>query len=503
MPENYRNSSEDLAQGAKTGARVAKQAASTVKNTVSAAGKAATGNLAGAALDLARDKTWRTIALFLVVTVLFSVFCAVFLFPMALFEAAAKLAEEWKIEYYSGTGGRLVSFLKATGSVIWNAIKGESSEEGDTDLATDSDLGIIDSEADLNSVYSRKLQAAKDKITARQKQVIDIICRDAVSGQISSLMYERFISEFSGNGYESEIRYVSGTDQIQSSVITIYDGTQVVALNRTVKDIDALRLLCLHTTQKSGDLSNIRLSGFMKWLGYNGSDNRNISFQLGENSWIRYSMKSWTGGFLPQYLEDEAAAQGKTDEYEKNYGAAVTDMLIQVDCPNLYSIQPQKTEELKYGAGTARRTVKDYSKPVYGASPGDLYPAYLRDRRPDDYYTAWVNKGYRYIEGVTCEGRYGNFLYAQAGWSLSYQNGAKALVRTSANPRQTGPIIGYQDREVDYHYDITYIHVKYVVNVTVSCRDISSLVDMAGLWEGLLPMDEAKYSGTLRRESAA
>ena len=105
---------------------------------------------------------------------------------------------------------------------------------------------------------------------------------------------------------------------------------------------------------------------------------------------------------LPQYLEDEAAEQGKTDEYEKNYGAAVTDMLIQVDCPNLYSIQPQKTEELKYGAGTARRTVKDYSKPVYGASPGDLYPAYLRDRRPDDYYTAWVNKGYRYIEGVTC-----------------------------------------------------------------------------------------------------
>ena len=174
MPENYRNSSEDLAQGAKTGARVAKQAASTVKNTVSAAGKAATGNLAGAALDLARDKTWRTIALFLVVTVLFSVFCAVFLFPMALFEAAARLAEEWKIEYYSGTGGRLVSFLKATGSVIWNTIKGASSREGDTDLATDSDLGIIDCEADLNSVYSRKLQAAKDKITARQKQVIDI-----------------------------------------------------------------------------------------------------------------------------------------------------------------------------------------------------------------------------------------------------------------------------------------------------------------------------------------
>ena len=500
MSENYRNTSDELAQGARTGSRVAKQAAGTVKKTVSAAGKAATGNLAGAALDLARDKTWRTIALFLAVTVLFSVFCAVFLFPIALYEAAASLAEEWRIEYYSGTGGRFVSFLKATGSVIWNTIKGKSSGEGDTDLATDSDLGIVDCEADLNSVYSRKLQAAKDKITARQKQVVDIISRDAVSGQISSLMYDRFISEFSGNGYEHDIRYVPGTDQIRSSVITIYDGTQVVALNRTIKDIDALRLLCLHTTQKSGDLSNIRLSGFMKWLGYNGSDNRTISFPLGENSGIRYSMKSWTGGFLPQYLEDEAAARGKTDEYERKYGAAVTDILIQVDCPNLYAIPPQKTEELKYGAGTARRTVKDYSKPVYGASRGDLYPAYLRDSRPPDYFTAWISSGYRYVEGVTCEGRYGNFLYAAAGWTLSYQNGAKVLVRTSANPKQTGPIIGYQDMEIEYHYDITYIHVKYLVNVIVSCRDVDSLVDMAGLWEGLLPMDEAKYSGILGRE---
>ena len=183
MANNYRGTSDELAGGARAGVKVAKQAASTVKHTAAAAGKAASGNLAGAAVELAKDKTWRMIALFLTIAILFSLFCAVFLFPMALFEAVAKLAEEWKVEYYSGTSGRFVSFLKATGTVIWNAIKGQSSGDGDTDQATDSDLAIVDSEADLASVYSRKIQAAKDKITARQKQVIDVINRAVIRSQ--------------------------------------------------------------------------------------------------------------------------------------------------------------------------------------------------------------------------------------------------------------------------------------------------------------------------------
>lgn len=501
MPERNRNTSDALSEGVQAGARAAEQAASTVRHTVSAAGKAASGNLLGAAADLAKDKTWRTIACFLAVAIAFSVFCAVFLFPMTLFEASAKLAEEWKIEYYSGTGGRLISFLKATGSLIWNAIKGESSGEGDTDLATDSDLELIDSIPDLNSVYARKIQAAKDKITARQKQIIDVINLDASSGQISSVMYGRYLSEFTGNGYEHDVQYIPGTNRIQSSVINVYDGTQIVALNRTVKDLEALQLICLHTTQKNGDLSNIKLSGFMKWLGYNGTDNRTISFPLG-NTGIQYSMKSWTGGFLPQYLEDEAASLGMTEEYEKKYGAAITDMIIQVNCPDLYSIQPQMTEELKYEAGTGTMTVKDYSRPIYGVSSGDIYPAYLRDKRPVDYYENWFQNGYRYVEGVYCEGRYGNFLYSQAGWSLSSMNGSRALVRTALNPKQTGPVIGYQEKEVEYQYDITYVHVKYTVCVTVGCRDIDSIIAMAGLWEGLLPEDEAKYKGIYVRKAA-
>ena len=248
MAADYRNSPDELAEGARTGARVAQQAAKTVKHTAAAAGKAAAGNLVGAAAEIVKDESLRTIALLLTAVILFLLFCAVFLFPMALYEAAAKLAEEWKVEYYSGTDGRLISFLKATGTVIWNAIKGQSSGDGDTDLATDADLAIVDSEGDLNSVYSRKIQAAKDKVTARQKQVVDVITRDAASGRIGSIMYGRFTADYGSNGNEHDVRYVPGTDQIQSSVVHIYDGAQVVAMNRTIKDIEALQLLCLHTT---------------------------------------------------------------------------------------------------------------------------------------------------------------------------------------------------------------------------------------------------------------
>ena len=81
-------------------------------------------------------------------------------------------------------------------------------------------------------------------------------------------------------------------------------------------------------------------------------------------------------------------------------------------------------------------------------------------------------------------------------------NGSRALVRTALNPKQTGPVIGYQEKEVEYQYDITYVHVKYTVCVTVGCRDIDSIIAMAGLWEGLLPEDEAKYKGIYVRKAA-
>ena len=46
-------------------------------------------------------------------------------------------------------------------------------------------------------------------------------------------------------------------------------------------------------------------------------------------------------------------------------------------------------------------------------------------------------------------------------------------------------------KEIEYTYDITYIHVKYTIPITVRCRDLDGLLKMAGLWKGALPWDAA------------
>lgn len=506
MATGHQNSADDLAQGAKTGVKAAKE----VKRVASVVTNATSGNLVGAAAEAAKSETVRMVAIILLVVMAFVFFCAVFIFPMTLYEALTELVEQWKVDFYSGTNGRVVSFFRATGNLIVNLVNRiiPNGDSESTDTASEADANITTSKGDLNIVYARKIQAAKDKVTARQKTIIEKINSEAQNGQIGSIMYGRFITQFGSANTEYDVQYDPYSGDIVSAKVNIFDGTQLIANNRTITDMTALQLVCLHTAQKGGDLANIKLSAFVKWLGYNGADNRKITFPLGDNDNINFSMKSWTGGFIPQYLEDEAAMRGRveaqengrfeeknrsaatmTERYEKEYGASIVDMLIQVDCPNLYSIAPSITEELKEGAGIATKWVKDYSRPIYGQAGGDIYPAYLRDQKPANYYTQWYQQGYRYVSGVYCEGRYGNFLYARAGWYVTTVNGQPSLVRSSNNPKPLRPIVDYEMKEVEYTYDITYIHIKYTVPVTVRCRDLDGLLQMAGLWEGPLPWD--------------
>ena len=115
---------------------------------------------------------------------------------------------------------------------------------------------------------------------------------------------------------------------------------------------------------------------------------------------------------MPQYLEDEAAILKET---YREHGAALTDFLIQVDCPSLYSIRPQTYEELKSGEGRATMTIIDYSNPVYSEDSGsDSYSYYDDDK-------GWVT--------VATGGGQGSY-----GTTYSY-------------------------KEIEYSYDINYHHV--------------------------------------------
>ena len=114
VANNYRGTSDELAGGAKAGAKAAKQAASVVKHTASAAGKAASGDFAGAAIDIFKDDNLRTLIAFLLAISFFILFCAIFVVPMSVYEGLQgyvdNLTEQWKVDYYSGDSGRFISF---------------------------------------------------------------------------------------------------------------------------------------------------------------------------------------------------------------------------------------------------------------------------------------------------------------------------------------------------------------------------------------------------------
>ena len=465
LAEEYRRTDEEFAQGIGNGIRAGK----TARNAVIAAGKAASGDFAGAAIDIFKDDNLRTLIAFLLAISFFILFCVIFVVPMSVYEGLQgyvdNLTEQWKVDYYSGDSGRFISFLKATAGLIsnvagdlWNRIKESGTGAEDTDRVEDADLNVVSVKQDLLSVYSRKIQAGKDKITARQKTIIDSLTQDARRGQISSIMYGRFVSEYKGNYYEYDVHYNTTDGTIQSKKVNVYDGCEVVAINRTITDTDSLKLLCLYTAQEGNSIESIRLSGFMKWLGYNGSNNRRLEYNLGENENISYSIPSWTGGFMPQYLEDEAA---KTKQAYRDHGAALTDLLIQIDCPNLLSIQASVSEELKTDAGTAYKWITDYTKPIYE-------------------------------ENLSYEDRSDGATKTQ-----SYSNGHDS-------PEAELPkIVGYEQKQVLYSYDISYIHVKYIIPVTVSCRDINQILDAAGLWSGFLPEEKSVLDGSYLRSNAS
>ncbi len=473
------NTAEDVEQGVKTGIEAARSA----RKASSTFAKAASGNLAGAAIDVITDRNIRQGIVFVLLFTFFLIFCCLFLAPMTIYESIIgyikELKEEWSIRYYSGSSGRFVSFLKATAGLIgsrfqeaWDRVVGSRIDETDTDVPEDSDLGVIGIKADLISTYSRKIRACKEKIEARQEELFTLIKTERVmagSPTVSGILSWKFEQQYL-HKYDD---YNDGHNIYE----VVYDGFSWAKLSSSVSDKDALKLLCLHTVQKDMSLKQSELSGFMKWLGYNGGGPRLLEFKLGEND-IWYQTKAWKGGFMPQYLADESN-QRESVSYESN-SCAVTDLLLQIQCPNLYSLQGSEREEIIPDL----IEVDDTTRPIYReVQDGSIY---RRDERPADYYANWNKNGWGYVRNTYCEGSFGDWLYQRSGWSLiKNSDGQYELYRKAGNEPGQREFLGYEKKLVDV--DRHVFHVTFVVPVSVSCRPISEMLELAGFWKGFLP----------------
>ena len=442
---------QEVQEGLKKGIRTGVSAAHSVKTVQKAAAKAASGNYAGAALDVLKDENTRKVIAIVLLASLFLTIIIFFIAPLTLYEtisqAAKEIGEKWSVAYYSGTSGRFISFFKAFGALFTDP------DAGTEDQATEDDLKVMEGKEELRSTYVRKIQACQDKINARQELVLDKI----KTGTIASVMASRFEAE--------EAHRYDDNDYVRMQ----FDGTEIISTTRSITPRQAIQILSLYSTQINSSIENIKLSGLLKWLGYNAGGQRKIQFPLGDNSGTTYTINAWKGTFMPQYLIDEASAAGKLEEYQDKYGCSVADFVIKVECPDLYSIQAIESEEM------ITETEVYYTDLTY----------YYRD-----YDVPKTEK--------PIYDRYGNIVIMQGPyhyeWSDVFQR--YLAVRDADAPQATYTIKSFvysvrRERQVD----IRVIHIKYMVPIQVTTRSVDELVEMTGMWSGWLPSEPPYQSG--------
>lgn len=330
--------------------RMGKNTARAAKTLSKAAAKASTGNLAGAALDILKDKEMmrRILILLLIPILCFAMLGVFFLYalPVSIFEGVASyidgVKEQWNEMVYDDGGNivfkRFIATIRIQGQVasdafgaIWNGIKNLFiAESGDDtgsaeDLVSDSamELKVTQEEAAEKQTLLNKINACIKKIDARSVVLEEAIIKN--KGAIEDAVK----SQLGGSG-EYDYFYV------QTSVT-----------RNAMSQEGAIQLLSLYTVQTGASLEQMKLSDLMRWLGYyDGLHSGKTTFSLGGLG-VECEVKTWNGTFVPQYLYEQRKQEiheydvAKTDFEEKS--CAAVDMLLVVDCPQLSEIPVQKS----------------------------------------------------------------------------------------------------------------------------------------------------------------
>lgn len=330
--------------------RMGRDAARSAKTLSKAAAKASTGNLAGAAIDILKDKeTMKRVLILLLIPILcFAMLGVFFLYalPVSIFEAVVSyfdgVAEKWNELVYDGGGN--VAFKKFTATIriggqivadafgsIWDGVKGLFTAQSGDDTGSAEDL-VSDSAIELKVTHEEdaekqtllnKVNACIRKIDARAATIEKSITEK--KGAIASAIESHFNA---GGAYD-------------------YFYVQTSVTKNAMSQEGAIQLLSLYTVQTGASLQEMKLSDLMRWLGYYDSWNTGkTTFSLGGLG-VECDVKTWNGTFIPQYLFE----QRKQEVHE--YGAAKTDfdsmscaavdMLLVVDCPHVSEIPVQKS----------------------------------------------------------------------------------------------------------------------------------------------------------------
>lgn len=330
-----KNGETNLGEVSRETAQTASDAVKSAKAVSKIAANAASGNAAGAVVEgvKAAPELLRTAAR-LIVAMLAVTLILTYAFPASIYEATSSFFEKaqekeqeyiysggndvhWNTFVYYATGKFLWDMLTESAKGLWSVIT-SSADASDVITPTgEKEMGVMEEQNDLRDVSLNCILACSQKIKVRAEELEDIVTD----------MHDAIDSYFSA-------AYAGTYDR--------WDGTTVALQVEPMSYYNALQLLSVYSTTKTGDNEPLKVSGFMRWLGYYDSTHTDtVSFDLGKSGIIG-SVNSWCGTFVPQYLTEQASFErnneGKVTTALKDYSCALIDLMLVIDTPDFSTI---------------------------------------------------------------------------------------------------------------------------------------------------------------------
>lgn len=491
------------ASGAKTAARIA--------------AKAAAGDAAGAVLEAAKNpKAVIAIILAAAFVPLLLGACLFYAAPMAMYETLQSLAEEitekWELvkeDFYSGDGGVLERFGNAAGGIfarmwsettsslkdLWASVNSQQTD-GDIDAISDADVGVMGVTVDAVEVYKRKVDAVKDKLTVRTDAIVTAIeasCTASTgdSACINGWIYQNLYAArdyalyqtYDAAWWADESNYDPGVSVPDNVVEVVYGGVTPIISRQSIKTRSAVDLIALYSALRNTTAENVKVYELMKWMGYKGMGSGTDHFIVGDV--ISLGVESWTGTFMPKYLEDERSALanhnvfldvfGGQSETEPAYAelsafeehqAPAVDLIITVGSSPLAGLQPKVTMEKIQHWEKVQNPYTTWETRT-GTTYLD-YTAFVPSPANNRYVTGVYKQDYDIliIDGYLCRVPLNNAACQE--WL--------ALYGTSSYSYEV---------QVDHAAEFDYVErnravISYSVAASVGIRSTSSLADLAG-----------------------
>ena len=339
-------------------------------------------------ITLTRVIAWVVIISFCfttLITVLFLFALPVMMYEMlqSFFDDVKEIMEQYHLELQSGVDvfsavkNLFLGVTEALFKNVWGAIKSFFPSTKETsDVDSDRTISEIDKEsfsedgeemliaqqedAQMNTL-KKCIEETQKAVESRTDDIEEAIMNDSSNSPkniIAGIFKDRFNSSYGGSVWNEAV--ASSSLEAAAKTYYIYCPPSISVSALRLSQMDAARLMAIYTVVRGANIRDMRLSDYQKWLGYrpdyflpffrNFSRNQvKLDIGLGANN---PHIDKWIGTCMPQYLFDQV-------KFEKNnFGkeissitgkksCAAIDLLLTLDCPNVYEVVPVFNETPK------------------------------------------------------------------------------------------------------------------------------------------------------------